>query len=95
MSGVGEDSDYIGGRFLRIIDKGLQAIGISRDSAFMRKCHEIEHNRRARIAEQQGDHERAEAERQRARDNITGEYVNHVNSGNNNNNNSNQNQDQK
>lgn len=79
MSGVGQDSDYVGGRFLRFIDKGLQAIGISRDSAFMRKCHEIEHNRRAKIAEQQGNHERAEAERQRARDNITGDYKNHEN----------------
>ena len=71
---AGKDSDYKGGKFLRAIDHGLQKIGVDRDSAFMRKCHEIEHNRRAAIAEKEGDHKRAEAERQRARDNQTGDY---------------------
>lgn len=74
MSGAGKDSDYKGGTILRWFDKGLQAVGVSRDSDFMKFCHEQEHLRRAKIAEKEGDHKRAEAERQRAKDNHTGKY---------------------
>ncbi len=66
---AGKDSDYQGGTFLRSIDKGLQSIGISRNSKVMRKCHAIEHERRAKIAERRGDYETAKAERERARSN--------------------------
>ena len=71
---AGKDSDYAGGKALRWVDRTLQKVGVDRNSPVMRKCHEIEHNRRARIAEREGDHARAEAERQRARDNQTGAY---------------------
>lgn len=40
----------------------------------MKFCHEKEHLRRAKIAEEEGDHKRVEAERQRAKDNKTGKY---------------------
>ncbi|KAK8842375.1 hypothetical protein M9Y10_025956 [Tritrichomonas musculus] len=74
MSGVGKDSDYGGGQALRFVDRALQFIGVDRDSDFMKKCHEIEHLRRAEIAEREGDHERAEAERKRAAANHTDKY---------------------
>ena len=65
----GKDEDYAGGTFLRAIDHGLQNIGISRDSNFMKWAHKQEHLRRARIAEREGDYERAAAERKRAESN--------------------------
>lgn len=65
MSGVGKDSDYGGGQALRFVDGALQFIGVDRDS---------EHLRRAEIAEREGDHERAEAERKRATANHTDKY---------------------
>ena len=66
---IGHDGQYFGGKALRAVDRGLQKCGLDRNSAPMRKMHEMEHNRRARIAEKQGDHERAEAERKRAAEN--------------------------
>ena len=68
-----KDSEYKGGTFLRKVDKGLQRVGIDRNSAFMRKCHAMEHDRRAKIAEKQGDKQRAEAERRRADYNRNGQ----------------------
>ena len=65
----GKDSDYAGGKALRSVDKRLQGWGMSRDSRIIRAGHAIEHTRRGMIASLQGDHERAEAEYQRARSN--------------------------
>ena len=72
MSKIGADSDYAGGEQLRKIDRALQNMGVSRDSAFMRGAHALEHKRREFIANMQGDKERAKAERERARANSPG-----------------------
>ena len=74
MSGAGRDSQYKGGEFLRWVDKSFQAMGMKRDSWPMRKMHELEHLRRAGIAEREGDLKRAEAERERARNQHTENY---------------------
>ncbi|KAK2960175.1 hypothetical protein BLNAU_4728 [Blattamonas nauphoetae] len=68
----GKDEQYAFGHFLRFIDKGLQAVGVDRNSPWMREQHAKEHDRRAKIAEQEGDHVRAQAERERAAANRDG-----------------------
>ena len=74
MSGAGKDSDYAGGEFRREVDKTLQSWGVSRDSPAMRVAHAVEHYGRSVAADLDGDHSRAEAERERARSNFSEDF---------------------
>jgi len=67
---IGKDNDYVGGTFLRKVDKTLQNVGFSRDGSFMQIYHKAEHKRREFIARINGDTATAEAERKRASENI-------------------------
>ena len=70
MSGIGADSDYIGGEGRKKFDHWLGDIGIGRDHPIRRLGHAAEHTGRGIVSFFQGNFDRAGAEFQRAGSNF-------------------------